>query len=43
MIMSRQASRRAGDSGAVAPGASRHELFTADGQARGADVEGPAR
>jgi hypothetical protein len=43
MIMSRQASRHAGDSGAVAPDASRHELFTADGQARGADGAPPAR
>lgn len=43
MIMSRQASRRARDSGAVAPDASRHELFTADGQARGADGAPAAR
>ena len=34
MIMSRQASRRGGDSGTVAPDASGHELFTAGGQAR---------
>jgi hypothetical protein len=43
MLMSRQASRPARDSGAVAPDASRHELFTADGQARGAGSAAPAR
>jgi hypothetical protein len=33
MIISRRASRLAGHSGAVAPDASRHQLFTAGGQA----------
>lgn len=43
MIISRQASRRAGHSGAVAPAASRHQLFTAGGQAPGAGGAPPAR
>ena len=43
MIMSRQASRRADDSGAVTPDAGHHELLTADGQARGAGGAPPAR
>ena len=43
MIMSRQASRRGGDSGTVAPDASGHELFTAGGQARAAGGAPPAR
>jgi hypothetical protein len=43
MIMSRQASRRADDSGAVTPDAGHHELLTADGQAPGAGGAPPAR
>jgi hypothetical protein len=43
MIMSRQASRRADDSGAVTPDAGRHELLTADGRPRGAGGAPPAR
>ena len=42
MIMSRQAGRLAGHSGTVAPDASRHQLFTAGGQARGAGGAPPA-
>ena len=43
MIISRQASRLAGHSGAVVPDASRHQLFTAGGQAPGAGGAPPAR
>lgn len=42
MIMSRQASRLAGHCGTVAPDASRHQLFTAGGQAPGAGAAPPA-
>ena len=42
MIMSRQASRLAGDAGTVVPDASRHRLFTAGGQAPGAGGALPA-
>jgi hypothetical protein len=43
MIISRQASRLAGHSGAVAPDAGRHQLFTAGGQAPGAGGAPPVR
>jgi hypothetical protein len=42
MIMSRQASRLAGDAGTVVPDASRHRLFTAGGHAPGAGGAPPA-
>jgi len=42
MIMSRQASRLAGHSGTAAPDASRHRLFSADGQAPGTGGTPPA-
>ena len=42
MIMSRQAGRLAGDVGTVVPDASRHQLFTAGGQAPGAGGASPA-
>jgi hypothetical protein len=42
MIMSQRASRLAGHSGTVAPNASRHRLFTADGQAPGTGGAPPA-
>ena len=42
MIISRQASRLAGHPGTVAPDASRHQLFTAGGQAPGAGGAPPA-
>ena len=43
MLMSRQASRRADDSGAVTPDAGHDELLTADGQAPGAGGAPAAR
>ena len=42
MIMSQRASQLAGHSGTVAPDASRHRLFTADGQAPGTGGAPPA-
>jgi hypothetical protein len=42
MMMSREASRLAGDFGALVPKVNRHRLFTFDGQALGAGGGPPA-